>query len=52
VVELITAGRSGHLGIADSSLEMIEAEVVGELALPDHSTDQSRVDIKKTGVDE
>src|SRR5688572_27259008 len=31
VVELITAGRSGNLGIADSSLEMIEAEVVGEL---------------------
>ena len=52
VVELITAGRSGNLGIADSSLEMIEAEVVGDLALPDHSTDQSRVDIKKTGVDE
>ena len=52
VVELITAGRSGKLGIADSSLEMIEAEVVGDvggLGLPGQS---GTVNIKKTGVDE
>jgi D-xylose transport system ATP-binding protein len=49
VVELITAGRSGNLGIADTSLEIIEAEVVGELSLPDadHPTN-----LRKTGADE
>jgi D-xylose transport system ATP-binding protein len=63
VVELITAGRSGNLGIADSNLDLIEAEVVGDLhelgeagpaigqPMPGpHQTDQ--VNIKKTGVDE
>jgi D-xylose transport system ATP-binding protein len=49
VVELITAGRSGNLGIADSSLELIEAEVVGDLGLPgdDHPTN-----LRKTGADQ
>ena len=61
VVELITAGRSGNLGIADASLEMIEAEVVGGLDGPGigpsmpqlgNTGQTDRVDITKTGVDE
>jgi D-xylose transport system ATP-binding protein len=50
VVELITAGRSGNLGIADSSLEMIEAEVVGGIGLP--GGDDRSIDLRKTGADE
>ncbi len=61
VVELITAGRSGNLGIPDSNLDMIEAEVVGDLdefGEPASSIGQpmpqpsDKVQIKKTGVDE
>ena len=50
VVELITAGRSGNLGIADSNLELIEADVVGDIGLPGDA-DQC-IDLKKTGADE
>jgi D-xylose transport system ATP-binding protein len=54
VVELITAGRSGNLGMADANMDLVDAGAPASIGdpMPHVEVTAAKVDIKKTGVDE
>jgi D-xylose transport system ATP-binding protein len=51
VVELITTGRSGNIGMADSNLDLTEVGAF-DSAPPPTGFEEKKVDIKKTGAGE
>jgi D-xylose transport system ATP-binding protein len=53
VVELITAGRSGNIGMADSNLDLTEVGAANGIGapMPNVGADPDKVDIKKPGAD-